>query len=211
MSFRQKMPEYIQGHALTTMYRRLPAAVLALANGQACMAQVLEKAYILAEPLQYTQQGQFRGCGLNLKLLQETAGSTRDYATVSINFWLDSPGVALVKTTLNKATPGGSTPLKPVPIETSWVRLQGEDPLPPKQQMRGDNLSLLAVVELGPALEFVTTTIQDPKEVQLGFKQQGAQHERTLHGLPTLTPETRDQVTACFDVYINRLGKASRP
>jgi hypothetical protein len=189
---------------------RFAAAVFALASASSVIAQTLEKAYVLAEPLQYAKQGQFRGCGVNLKLLQESQAASRDYATVSVNFWIDSPGVALVKTALSKATIGPAPATKPQPIVSSWVRIKGTDPLLPQKSMQGEDQALLTIVELSAAIDFVTVVMQGVEEVQLGFKQPGLKHERIFYGVPSVEQESRKLLEACFGELVERLNKNPR-
>lgn len=186
---------------------RFAAAVFALASASSVIAQTLEKAYVLAEPLQYAKQGQFRGCGVNLKLLQDSQATSRDYATVSVNFYIESPGVALVKTALSKATIGPDSATKPQPLVSSWVRIKGTDPLLPQKSMQGEDQALLTIVELSAAIDFVTVVMQGAEEVQLGFKQPGLKHERIFYGVPNVEQESRKLLEACFGELVDRLNK----
>lgn len=178
-----------------------------IANG--VVAQTLEKSYILAEPLQYSKQGKFRGCGLNLKLLQESQAQTRDYVTLSINFWLDSPGVALVKTTFNKARAGTSPSLQPQRLTSTWARLKQESPLEPIKTMSGEEEAILSVVELKSALDFVNKAA-NKTELQVGFLQAGSKLERVFYGKPEITTESQQLLHDCFDELIQNL-KSSVP
>jgi len=188
---------------------RFAAAVFALACASSVIAQTLEKAYVIAEPLQYAKQGQFRGCGVNLKLLQDSQATSRDYATVSVNFWIENPSVALVKTTLSKAIVGlAPTPAtKPQPLVSSWVRLKGTDPLIPQKSMQGEDQAMLTIVELSAAIDFVNAVMQGAEEVQLGFKQPGLKHERIFYGVPIVEQESRKLLVACFREMADRLNK----
>ena len=189
---------------------RIATAVFALVLASNAIAQTLEKAYVLAEPLQYANQGQFRGCGVNLKLLQESQASSRDYATVSVNFWIDSPGVALVKTTLSKATIGTTPSSRPLPLVSSWVRLTGTDSLVPLKSMQGEDQALLTIVELSAAIDFVTAVMQGTEELQLGFTQPGLKHERIFYGVPVVEQESRKLLQTCFGELVDRLNKNPR-
>lgn len=189
---------------------RVATAIFALALASNAIAQTLEKAYVIAEPLQYANQGQFRGCGVNIKLLQESQASRRDYAGVSVNFWIDSPGVALVKTTLSKATIGPTPSSQPQPLVSSWVRLKGSDSLIPQKSMQGEDQALLTIVELSAAIDFVTAVMQGAEEVQLGFKQLGLKHERIFYGVPGVEQESRKLLQTCFGELVDRLNKNPR-
>jgi hypothetical protein len=184
------------------------AVLLAVLSVTSVSAQTLEKAYMLAEPLQYTRQGQFRGCGVNLKVLQEIQSASRDYATVSVNFWLDNPGAALVKTTLGKATVGPSPSNRPQPFASSWVRVKGAAPLIAQKTMAGEDQSVLTIVELSSAIDFVTAVMQGGNEIQLGLKQSGVNHERIFYGDPVVEQESRKQLEACFGEFLDRLSKS---
>ena len=186
---------------------RFAAAVFALACASSVIAQTLEKAYVLAEPLQYAKQGQFRGCGVNLKLLQDSQASSSDYATVSVNFWIESPDVALVKTVLAKVTIGTASATKTQPLVSSWVRIKGADPLVPQKSMEGEDQALLTIVEVSAAIDFVTLVMRGEKEVQLGLKQPGLNHERIFYGIPIVEQESKKLLAACLGELVNRLNK----
>lgn len=189
---------------------RFAAAFFALASSSCVFAQTLEKAYVLAEPLQYAKQGQFRGCGVNLKLLQDSQATSRDYATVSVNFFIESPGLALVKTSLSKATIGPASATKPQPLVSSWVRIKGTDPLLSQKSMQGEDQTLLTIVELSAAIDFVTVVMKGAEEVQLGFKQPGLKYERIFYGVPSVEQESRKLLEACFVELVDRLNKNPR-
>jgi len=186
---------------------RFAVAVFALACASSVIAQTLEKAYVLAEPLQYAKQGQFRGCGVHLKLLQDSQATSRDFATVSVNFWIESPGVALVKTSLSKVKIGSASVPKPQVLVSSWVRMKGTDPLLPQKSMQGEDQTLLTIVELSAAIDFVTVVMQGAEEVQLGFKQPGLKQERIFYGVPSVEQESRKLLVACFGELADRLNK----
>ncbi|MFZ3018948.1 MAG: hypothetical protein WA056_10885 [Gallionella sp.] len=186
---------------------RCIVAIMAAAIANGVVAQTLEKSYILAEPLQYSKQGKFRGCGLNLKLLQESQAQTRDYVTLSINFWLDSPGVALVKTTLNKARAGTSPSLQQQRLKSTWARLKQESPLEPIKTMSGEDEAILSVVELKSALDFVNKAA-NKTELQVGFLQVGSKLERVFYGKPEITTESQQLLHECFDELIQNLNSS---
>ncbi|QCB46619.1 hypothetical protein [Hydrogenophaga sp. PAMC20947] len=192
---------------ITTRFAAL-TIVAACASNSA--AQTLEKAYILAEPLQYSNQGNFRGCGLNLKLLQESESKSRDYVTLSVNFWMDSPTSALVKTALSRATIGVAPSSEPQPLETSWARVKGAEPLIPEKSMRGEDQALLTTVELSAAVDFVTTVMQGSKEIQVGFRQPRAKYERIFYGTPNVEQESKKLLESCFGEFVSRLGNSPK-
>lgn len=174
------------------------------------LAQTLERAHILVEPLQYSDQGKFRGCGVNLKLLQETDSKTRDYLTVSVNFWLETPSAALIKTALSQVTVGSTPAVKPQAFESSWIRLKGQDPLVPKKSMSGEDSAVLAVVDLSPAIDLVTSILEGTEEIQVGFRQKTLKYERVFYGMPKTEQESRALVRVCFDEFIQRLERAQK-
>ena len=186
---------------------RFAAAVFALASASSVIAQTLEQAYVLAEPLQYAKRGQFRGCGVNIKLLQDNQATSRDYVTVSVNFFIEDPNVALVKTALSKATIGLATATKPQALVSSWVRIKGTNPLLPQKSMQGEDQALLTIVELPEAIDFVAVVMQGAEEVQLGFKQPGLKHERIFYGVPVVEQESRKLFAACLGELADRLNK----
>ena len=169
----------------------------------------MERAYVLAEPLQYSKAGQFRGCGLNVKLLQETRSKRRDYVTFSINFWIDSPSSALLKTAWSKATIGDSGSLDPQKIESAWVRLGTGEPARPQRTMAGEDGAILAVMGADAGLELLSGILASKQELQIGFKPSGANFERVFYGLPTVEDETATRVQLCFEELAEKLGAAA--
>jgi hypothetical protein len=178
-----------------------------LVAGFACMpaqSQSMEKAYVIAEPLQYSKQGDFRGCGINVKMLEEGDLHVRDYVSVSVNFWIDSPGVALVKTTYSEATPGRQKPLQPKQMASTWVRLKHSKPLVSLKSLKGDDEALLMVTPLEGAMDFATAIAQSG-ELQVGFTPHGSKTERIIYGKSEVTQESKRIIAECFDEYIKRL------
>ena len=186
----------------------LAVIILVIGLAQTSRAQTLEKAYVLAEPLQYVSQGTFRGCGINLKLLQQSEAASRDYATVSINFYVENPGLALVKTTLSKLTIGPTPVVRSQSLVSSWVRLKGANALVPKKSIQGEEQSLLDLVDSSSAIDFVTEVMRGAEEVQLGIKQSGLKHERVFYGVVSVEQETRRLFQECLGEFIGRLKGA---
>ena len=186
--------------------RDISLVVLVLAASSA-HAQTLEKAFVRAEPLQYsTKEGKFRGCGVNIKVLQEGTTATRDYFTVSINVWLDNPSFALVKSAYKRAAMTTGV-VVPSGLDRSWTRIKGLDPLPQTGVTAGDEQALLSWVGLKEAMEYVGSVMSGKEELQVGFYAKGAKLERVFHGVPKWDEGAIDAVQACFDELSDRLGK----
>ena len=167
-------------------------------------AQTLEKAYILAEPLQYSNQGKFRGCGLNLKVLQGSDARNLDYITVSVNIWLENPGVALVKTALSQVSIGSSSSRKSQPLDSSWIRIKGSDPLIPKKSIPGEDNAQLAIVDLAPSMHLLEAVLEGAGEVQIGFRSPGAKYERIFYGIPKIEQESLAIFQSCIEEFVRR-------
>lgn len=186
-------------------YRAKIATTLAAAmTALSANAQSLDKAVVRAEPLQYTKDGKFRGCGLNLKLLEDGTTPTLDYISVSVNFWLDKPGFALVKTQLKKATMSAGT-VKPAGLDRSWARIAGQDPLNQQNFMAGEELAILSTVEINAGMDFIAEVMRSQKEVQVGFFSKGSKLERTFRGIPAWDADGRAALSACFTEFTTRL------
>lgn len=189
--------------------RNIIAGFTVLAVSLGAVGQTLESAYVLAEPLQYSRAGQFRGCGVNIKLLQVTDAPTRDYLTLSLNFWIDSPGVSLAKTTWSKATIGGSSRVSPQRLDSTWARIKEKDPLRAEKTTTGEDQAILTVVPLDQAIDFVTAVLGGEQEIQVGFKPHMGKYERIFYGKPVIEHDTASQVQACFGEFIKRLNRGS--
>jgi hypothetical protein len=186
-------------------FRLIVALVLACSNGIG--AQTLEKAHILTEPLQYSNQGRFRGCGLHLKLLQDTNGSTRDYLSISINFFSENTTVGMIKTSLSRATIAVPPVVKPQGLLSSWIRVRGGDPLAVKKVVKGEDQSLLVVVDVIAALELSMAVLRAEDELQVGFRQPGSRFERVFYATPSVDAETRAVFQACFKEFMLKMPK----
>ena len=178
--------------------KRFIAALALFGPVATACAQTLERAYVLAEPLQYSKDGKFRGCGIHLKLLQETQAQRRDYVTFSINFWIDNPSQVLLKTAWSKATIGGSGMLEPQKLESAWARLGTGDPVRPQRTMSGEDGSILAVMSTEPGIALLLDVLSGAQEVQVGFKPSGTKFERVFYGKATVEEETVSRVQLCL-------------
>lgn len=178
----------------------LAAAITAITAN----AQSLEKAVVRADPLQYTKDGKFRGCGLNLKLLEDVTTPTLDYITVSVNFWLDKPGAGLVKTQFKRATMSTGKVI-PAGLERSWARIAGQDPLNQQNFMAGEEFAILSTVEINAGMDFIAEVMRSQKEVQVGFLPKGSKLERTFRGVPAWDADGRAALSACFTEFTTRL------
>ena len=175
----------------------------------ATLAQTLEKAYVLAEPLQYSHSGVFRGCGVHIKLLQIIDSPQRDFLTLSLNFWLDHPNHGLLKTTLSKATLGAKPNLYWQKIASTWARLKGAEPMHAITTERGDEQAILSVVDIDAAIDFVVAVLGGNQEIQIGFKTETATYERIFYGRPVIESKTVNQVQSCLKEFTERLNKRS--
>lgn len=186
-------------------YRVKIAMTLAAAiTTVAANAQSLERAVVRAEPLQYTKDGKFRGCGLSLKLLEDGTTHTLDYITFSVNFWLDKPGAGLVKTQFNRVTISTGNVI-PAGLERSWARIAGQDALNQRNFMGGEELAILSTVEIDAGMDFIADVMRSQKEVQIGFLAKGSKLERTFHGIPQWDADGRAALSACFTEFTTRL------
>lgn len=179
--------------------------VFALGIVDATFAQTLEKAYVHAEPLQYTHSGAFRGCGISIKLLQLIDSAQRDYLTVSLSFWLDQPNNALLKTTFSKATLGTKPNVHRQKLASTWTKLKGAEPLHAVKTVQGEEEAILSIVNSGEAIEFMFAVIGGNQEVQIGFKTDTATYERIFYGTPVFEAESVNQVQSCFKEFAERL------
>lgn len=178
------------------------AATLACSLAQ---AQSLENAYVFGEALQYSKQGTFRGCGLNIKLLQITELPSKDYIAVSLNFWLESPGAALIKTALSTASAGPPPSVKPKPIESSWVRLIEGTPLNQIKTMPGEDGALLFFTSMADAFELLEKLRDEDKTIQVGFKQPGQKFERVFFGKMAMEEQEKSSLATCFQEFAKNL------
>lgn len=181
----------------------------ATAIPQAVNAQMLEAAHVLAEPLQYSRAGNFRGCGLHLRFVREVERSHYDYLTLSVNFWLDSPA-GMTKTVLSSVTSGPEMKAANLALASAWTRIKPSDTLPAISTYEGEEDSVLSTVPLDEALAFVLAVLERPAEVQVGFKQKGLPFERIFYGKPVLSSEASSQMMDCLGEFLDRLEAQSK-
>lgn len=189
------------------VWKGICLALLALATPGAG-AQSLEKAVVRAEPLQYsTKDGKFRGCGVNIKVLQDGSTPTLDYMTVSVNLWLENPAYALVKSGYKRATMATGT-VVPAGLEKSWARIKGQDPLHVQGLTAGEERAILGWVGLEEAMNFIGAVMAGKEELQVSFLPSGTKLERTFYGVPQWDVGATKALQSCFDELANRLGSA---
>lgn len=172
------------------------------------IAQGLEKAYIQVEPLQYSRQGVFRGCGFTLLILQDTESAQRDLLTMSLNFWIDTPSFATVKMSLTKASLDPSSKAGPIKLDYCWARIKYGEPLQPLKTLSGDEEAILTIVDISQGIAFFDAVLNGVNEIQFGFKQKGSKYERVFYGRATLAPESKRNLIDCFSEYVTRIQSA---
>jgi len=168
----------------------------------------MEKAHIIGEPLQYSKNGKFDGCGVNFRFLEDANNALLNYATYSINFYVENLNVALVKTTYSKASFANSTPQsQKKKIESSWIRLNNSDPLPLLKSMKGEEDSILALAESSKSLNFLSQVIEKTPSLLLGIKEPNKSYEIIMHGSAIIKDEDKLQIASCFKELVEKYRK----
>ena len=168
-------------------------------------AQVMEKSHVIGEPLQYSKDGKFQGCGVNFRFLEDSRNPQLNYATFSVNFYADNLNAALLKTTYSKATFSSNPPLtQKKKIDSSWVRLNSGNPLGTLKTMKGEEDSILSITESSKALEFLSEILEGSPKFQLGIKESSKQIELIMYGSALIKDEDKMQMANCFKELVER-------
>ena len=173
-----------------TSFRLAIVGSLVIIHGVA-NAQTMEKALIMPEPLQYTKHGNFEGCGLTLQVLEDNGtqslnNQTLNFATFSINFYVKHFNGALLKTTFSRATFTNNSPVREQKkIDSTWVRLNQEDPLPVVKILENvpdEEDAIVALSHAKDAVKFLGKMLTSNPQLQLGLRESGNSFERIMYG-----------------------------
>ncbi len=173
-------------------------------------AQTMEKALIMPEPLQYTKHGNFEGCGLHLRLLEDNGtqslnNQTLNYATLSINFYTKNPNVAVLKTSFSRATFTNNLPVsKKKKIDSTWVRLSESEPLQIMKTIAGDEDAILGLSNAEEALTFLGKMLTSNPQLQLGLRESGNSFERIMYGTVVIKDQDKQAIMECLAELIKR-------
>ena len=181
----------------------LITSAAALSHQDPIRAQTLEPVQVFAEPLQYSKSGEFRGCGLNLRLIRQAGDSQFDHLTLSVNFFLDGQ-TAMTKVALSKVTSGKVPKVSRVPIHSTWTRMKPQDTLPALSTFQGEDQAVLTNAPLEPALELALAALAGDHDLQVGFKRSGQDFESVFYGRPTIEREAAMQVITCLEELLER-------
>jgi hypothetical protein len=162
-------------------------------------SQVMEKSHVIAEPLQYSKNGNFTGCGINFRFLEDAKTASLNYATFSINFYLDNLNGALLKTSYSKVVIGNGPPqTQKKKIESSWIRLNSKDPLTVIKTMKGEDDAILSISDSSKSLSFLYEILMSEPNIQLGLKEPGKSFETIMYGNSVMKDEDKLQVANCL-------------
>lgn len=165
----------------------------------------MEKSHIIVEPLQYSKNGKFEGCGVNLRFLEDSKNTQLNYATFSVNFYITNLSIALLKTTYSKVSFGSAAPqTQKRKIDTSWIRLNTSDPIPMLKTMKGEEDSALALAESPKSLAFLSEILHGNPKIQLGIKEPNKSIEIIMHGSPIIKDDDKIQIANCLTELIDK-------
>jgi hypothetical protein len=168
-------------------------------------AQVMEKSHIIGEPLQYSKKGKFEGCGVNFRFLEDAKNSQLNYATFSVNFYTDNLNAALLKTTYSKVSFTSSPPLtQKRKVDTSWIRLNSNEPIPTIKTMKGEEDSILSLTDSSKALAFLSEILEGSPKIQLGIKEQSKPIEIIMYGAALIKDEDKTLIANCFKELVEK-------
>lgn len=168
-------------------------------------AQVASPALVLGEPLQYTNAGKFTGCGLHLKIIEDTKAWPREYLTLSLNWKLGSEHFVLAKYTYGKLT-FASTPVpRATPLQSAWVRQAGLDAPTPIKILKGDNDAVLHVLSPSEGIDLMASMLDAETQFQIGYKPDGAAVEKIFYGNVSAEESGKREVLRCFNEMMQRI------
>lgn len=189
------------------MNLKLIALFLLLAHSLA-NAQLMQKSHITADSLQYSTNGNFRGCGINLRFLENSETSLLNYATLSINFSIENIDFAVIKTTLSKVTfDQDKLNAQKKKIGSTWFRLNKSNPLQLIKNIEGEEDSILGIAESSNALTLLSEILLSKPQLQLGIKELGKEYEIIMYGQVTVKDEDKKALSMCFKELDSKTNK----
>lgn len=169
-------------------------------------AGTIEQALILADPQMQVKDGAIRGCGYRLKGMPKDISTAKSVVLLDTSFNLFSPGVGLLKGGATQVTLKGGTPVNR-PIESFWIRAQGERPTPPpKTEVKPAETKgyLLYVVPMEATLHLFAA-VREQTPLMIGMRIKGEGIDRIYAGTVEVSDKDQAQVGECMGELIKQM------
>ena len=194
-------------HSMHSVKNALCIAVL---TASASHAGTVEQASIFADPQMQVKSGEVQGCGYRLKAIPQDIATAKSAVMLDASFNLYSKGtLGLLKGgALQLALKDGELG-KPVnkPIESFWVKVQGEKPTAPTKvaifaaETKG---YLLYGVSLDTTMSLFKA-VWDKVPIMIGMRLKGEPFDRIYSGTAQVSDQDNAQVHECMNELIKQM------